>query len=136
MSVSEKRLYKSTAKSVNLIMPDGKILHFKFGWFATDDPIVIDWLDRAVARNEFGGNIYIDPNAKTISEDQENPMKALRKKIIEEYLAEQATHTNPANDMGESKQSPLKAASTSDIAPVALGGDGAARLVGLQKATK
>lgn len=124
-----KRLYKSTARSCNVIMPKGQTLHFKFGRYATRDEDEIAWLDSCIKRNEFAGQIYIDPNARTISEEEENPMKALEKQIIAKYLAEQAKHTDPSNDMGESKQGPLKATSTSDIAPVALGGDGAARLM-------
>lgn len=124
-----KRLYKSTARSCNVIMPKGQTLHFKFGRYATRDEDEIAWLDSAIKRNEFVGQIFIDPNAKTISEEEENPMKALEKQIIAKYLAEQAQFTAPGNDMGESKQTPLKATSTSDIAPVALGGDGAARLM-------
>lgn len=123
-----KRLYKSTARSCNVIMPKGQTLHFKFGRFATRDEDEIAWLDSAIKRNEFAGQIYIDPQARTLSEEEENPMKALEKQIIAKYLAEQAVHLNPANDMGKSEQTPLKATSTSDIAPVALGGDGAARL--------
>jgi trehalose/maltose hydrolase-like predicted phosphorylase len=124
-----KRLYKSTARSCNVITPQGETLHFKFGRFATRDEYEIAWLDGMIKRNEFAGQIYIDPNARTLSEEEENPMKALEKQIIAKYLSDQAKHLDPSNDMGESKQGPLKATSTSDIAPVALGGDGAARLM-------
>jgi hypothetical protein len=124
-----KRLYKSTARACNVITPQGKILHFKFGRYATRDEEEISWLDGMIRRNEFVGQIYIDPAARTLSEEEENPIKALEKQIIAKYLAEQAQHLDPTNDLGESKQGPLKATSTSDIAPVALGGDGAARLM-------
>lgn len=124
-----KRLYKCTRFGTTVFMPNGKPLHFKFGKYATLDADEIAFLDKAIARNEFAGTIYIDPNARTLSEEEENPMKALEKQIIARYLAEQAAATDPANDFGNYEQTKLNAASTSDIAPVAAGGDGAARLM-------
>jgi hypothetical protein len=44
-------------------------------------------------------------------------------------LAEQAKMIDPSNNMGESKQGPLKAASTTDIAPVTIGGPSVASLM-------
>jgi len=44
------------------------------------------YLDDQIARNGFGGIIYIDPNARTITAEQENPMLALKKKFYEEFL--------------------------------------------------
>lgn len=124
-----KRLYKSARLTCTVYDPHGTPMKFLFGRYATDDQAQIEYLDRAIARNEFGGAIYIDPNARTLSEAEENPMKALEKQIIARYLAEQAAHTNPENDMGTSEQGKLNAASTSDIAPVAAAGDGSARLM-------
>jgi hypothetical protein len=119
--VPSKRLYKSTTKFLNVIMEKGEMLRFKHGMYITDSPKEIAYLDEQIASGAFNGSIYIDPNARTISAEQENPMLALRKKFFAEFLAEQAAHLNPENDMGSSVQSPLKAASTSDIASVALG---------------
>ena len=128
-TVQEKRLYKSNIKFCNIHMPDGTRIDFKGGMYVTDNEEIIRWLDRAIARNEFAGQIYIDPNARTISAEQENPLLALRKKFFEEFQKEQAALLNPANDMGKSQQGPLKAASTTDIAPVALGGTSSAQLL-------
>lgn len=123
-----KRLYKSTIKFNNIVFPNGHVAHFKGGYFATDVPEQIEYLDAQIAKKGFDGIIYIDPDAQTITAEQENPMLALRKKFYEEFQAEQRAHLNPNNDMGTSEQGPLKPASTTDIAPVALGGDGAAGL--------
>jgi hypothetical protein len=128
-SQGAKRLYKSSARSCNVILPDGVTLNFRMGMYSTADEGVIKYLDRQIAKNGFGGSIYIDPNARTITEEQENPMLALRKKIIAEYVAEQNAFLNPGNDMGTSDQGKLKPASTSDIAPVAASGDSTARLI-------
>jgi hypothetical protein len=127
--VADKRLYKSTIKFCNIILPDGTRLDFKGGIYITGDESVISYLDRAIARNEYSGNIYIDPEARTVTAEQENPMLALRKKMFAEFLAEQAKMIDPSNNMGESKQGPLKAASTTDIAPVTIGGPSVASLM-------
>lgn len=127
-SSAEKRLYKSTIKFNNIVFPNGHVAHFKGGMFVTDNPAHIDYLDAQIAQNGFGGIIYIDQNARTITAEQENPMLALRRKFYEEFQAEKAAQMNPGNDMGTSEQGKLNPASTTDIAPVALGGDGAASL--------
>lgn len=123
-----QRLYKSTIKFNNIIFPNGHVAHFKGGMFMTGDPAQIEYLDQQIAANGFGGVIYIDPNAKTITAEQANPMLALRRKFYEEFEAEKRAQMNPANDMGSSDSGKLNPASTSDIAAVALGGDGAASL--------
>jgi hypothetical protein len=128
-TVADKRLYKSTIKFCNIVLPDGTRLDFKGGIYITGDESVINYLDRAIARNEYGGQIYIDPNARTVTAEQENPMLALRKKLFAEFEAEQHAKLNPANDMGASTQGPLKAASTTDIAPVTVGGPSVAALM-------
>lgn len=128
-----KRLYKSTVKFGNVIMPEGRILHFKAGMYITADQEEIDYLDRAIAKNEYRGQIFIDPNARTITAEQENPLLALRKKFFEEFMEEQRRMLNPENDMGTSEQGKLNAASTTSIAPTAAGGDGAARLIPVAK---
>jgi len=129
---AEKRLYKSTFKFGSFVFPNGHKADFKGGMFATDNPYYIQELDKEIA----GGHpqMYIDPNARTITASQENPMLALKRKFYEEFQAELQANLNPKNDMGTSEQSKLNAASTTSIAPVALGGDGtstSARLIAL-----
>ena len=118
---TDKRLYKSTFPIVNVISPIGKVIEFRGGIFITDETDLIEYLDDQVAKRAFGGQIYIDPNARTITAEQENPMLALKKKFYEQFQKDQASFINPANDMGTSDQGKLKPASTIDIAPVALG---------------
>lgn len=117
----EKRLYKSTAKFTTVHDTKGRAMHFKMGNFITDDEDFIQFLDSEISKNAFAGVIYIDPNARTITAEQENPMIALRKKFFQEFLAEQQAHTNPENDMGTSTPGPLNPTSTTSIAPVAAG---------------
>lgn len=120
-----KRLYKSSYPNLNIIFPNGSVAQFRGGIYITAMPYEIEYFDAQVAQNGFAGNVYIDPNARTITEEQENPMLALRKKLFAEFEAQRLAQIDPANDMGSSDQGKFNPASTSDIAPVALGGDGA-----------
>lgn len=129
-----KRLFKSTFRFGNVVTPKGHILHFKGGMFATNNPAYIEYLDSEIANNGFAGTVFIDPNARTITAEQENPLIALRKKFYEEFEAERAGKLLHSNDMGNSEAGKLTPASTSDIAPTAAGGDAsqtAARLMEL-----
>lgn len=132
-TTTEKRLYKSGMMFCNVIMPNGHVLHFKGGVYITDNPDYIEYLDKEIASNGFSGSVYIDPNARTITAEEENPMLALEKMFYEKFRKEQQEQLNPSNDRGESVQGKLKAASTSDIAAVVAGGDASARLVPLTK---
>jgi hypothetical protein len=118
---ADKRLYKSTFPITNVIFPKGEVAEFRGGIFITDRPDQIAYLDEQIANRGFGGQIYIDPNARTITAEQENPMLALKKKFYEQFQSEQAGFINPSNDMGTSVPGNLNPASTRDIAPVAAG---------------
>jgi hypothetical protein len=120
-ATADKRLYKSTFPVVNVISPIGKVMEFRGGLFITDETDLIEYLDDQIAKRAFGGQVYIDPNARTITAEQENPMLALKKKFFEQFQSEQAGFINPSNDMGTSVPGNLNPASTRDIAPVAAG---------------
>jgi hypothetical protein len=108
---------------MNYIFKNGKPATFVSGRFITDIPSEIAELDEEVAaKHPF---IFIDPAEKEIDSEKLDPMAGLRERIIAEYLARQAEVTNPTNDMGSTKQEPLKPASTLDIAQAAEGGSGA-----------
>lgn len=120
--IAEKRLYKSTMPFCNVSTPKGHTLHFKGGVFITDHPEYVEFLDKEIAANGFGGSIYIDPEARTVTAEQENPMLALEKMFYEKFLREQAEKLNPSQDLGTSDQGKLNAGNTTTIAPVAAGG--------------
>jgi hypothetical protein len=123
-------------KYMTYVFPRGTVAHFKGGMYITGNEEEIEHLDAQIKANAFAGLIFIDPNARTVTAEQENPMLALRKKFFAEFLSEQQRLTSPDNDMGETDQGRLNPASTTDIAPVAIGGDGtqmSARLVELAK---
>jgi hypothetical protein len=120
-TTTEKRLYKSTMPFCTVTTPKGHALHFKGGMFITDHPEYVTFLDAEIAANGFNGSIYIDPNARTITAEEENPMLALEKMFYEKFRKEQQEQMNPAQDRGESDQGKLNAGNTSSIAPVAAG---------------
>ncbi len=128
----KKRLYWATMPFMNFIFPKGKVAVFRHHRYATDIQSEIEELDKEVANGH--PHIYVKQEMMYLTEEMEDPMKALRSKIIAEFLAQQAAHVDPANNMGSSSQEPIRPQSTTDIASVAAGGDAtqtAAKLVAL-----
>lgn len=128
----KKRLYWATMPFLNYVFSKGKMAVFKHHRYATDIPAEIEELDKEVAAGH--PQIYVKADQPFLSDEMDDPLKALRNKFIAEYLAEQAKFTDPANDMGTSSQQQIRPQSTSDIASVAAGGDAtqsAAKLVEL-----
>lgn len=129
-----KRLYWATMPFMNYIFPRGKVAVFRHHRYATDIPEEIQNLDNEVAQNH--PHIYVKPDMMYLTEEMEDPMKAFRSKIIAEYLADQAKHVNPLNDMGKTIQESIRPQSTSDIASVAAGGDATQAAIKLVELTK
>lgn len=132
--VPKKRLYFASMPFMNYIFSKGKVAVFRHHRFATDIPEEIAQLDHEVALNH--PYISVKKDMMYLTEEMEDPMKALKAKIIADYLAEQAKHIDPTNNMGNSDQGTFKPMSTSDVAAVAAGGDAtqsAAKLVALTK---
>lgn len=130
--MSEKRLYWSTMPFMNFVFKKGKLAVFKHHRYATDVAEEIKELDDEVAVGH--PHIYIKEDQKFLTAEMEDPMQALRAKFFAEFQAQQAKFVDPKNDMGTSSQDPIKPQSTTDIAPVAAGGDAtqsAAKLVEL-----
>lgn len=130
------RVFKSTFPSINYIFKNGKAAIFQQGVFRTDVEWEIKELEAEVAASH--PHIFIDENEREIDSEMVDPMNALRAKIIADYIAQQAAATNPANDMGNSDQSPVKPSNSRDVAVAAAGGDGtqtglAVRLMGIKK---
>lgn len=129
-----KRLYWATMPFMNYIFPRGKVAVFRHHRYATDIQEEIQNLDNEVAQNH--PHIYVKPDMMYLTEEMEDPMKAFRSKIIAEYLADQAKHVNPLNDMGKTIQESIRPQSTSDIASVAAGGDATQAAIKLVELTK
>lgn len=129
---TKKKLYWASMPFMNYVFTNGKMAVFKHHRFATDNPSEIEQLDNEVKNGH--PHITVKQDMLYLTEEMEDPMKALKNKIIADYLAQQAAFTNPENDMGTSSQGPIRPMSTTDVASVAAGGDAtqsAAKLVAL-----
>jgi hypothetical protein len=119
--------------SCNVVMPDGRVIIFVSGTYRTDKPAEIDYLEKEIAAGH--PHLFIDQNEATVDSEMVDPMNALRAKIIAEYLESEKTASgDPERDMGKTEQTPVKPASTQDVAPAMAGGSGEqlARLVSLK----
>ena len=121
------RLFKSSLPTCKMYMKDGKEIIFRFHKLVTADPNVIEFLETECNN----GHPYIsyDSNNLYASQEELDPVKAYKEKIIRDYLEQQAKFIDPENDMGNSEQGKLNPASTTDIAAVTAGGDPLARLL-------
>ncbi len=94
MSEVTLKLFKSTIPSCQYITAAGKYLYFRDGRLATDDAGDIAELEAAIAAKH--PHIYISKGEESITaEVYQDPLAAIKKKAIEEYL----------RDMGNSDKS-------------------------------
>ena len=130
-----RQLFKSRMSSCSYIFRNGKRAVFQMGCYITSNGEEITELLAEIANGH--PTFYQDPNEIFVSEDRSDPIAALRKRIAGEerakLLAEMQAATDPSNDFGTSAPGVFTPASTSDIAPVAIGGDASARLTGIKK---
>lgn len=122
MTMPQLHVFHSAIKSMQSVTGSGRKIVFVNGVFYTKNQEEIEFLQSMCADNR---GIYVDANCATISEADRNPMTALRNKLRAELMAEMQAQINPENDRGVSIQGRLNPTSTSDIAPVAAGGDAA-----------
>lgn len=136
---TKMRLYKSPMRSWKYFFTDGTPAIFANGEYVTDEESRITELDLQVKLRHPA--IYIDATEKFVSEERLDPLVGLRKRIAEEerakVLAEmRAAAGNMDRDMGKTEQEQIRPASTTDIAPVAAGGDASVRLMNLAASAK
>jgi hypothetical protein len=116
-------LFKSNHSSIKYIFKDGAPAVFVYGKYSTSNKKYIEELQ---AECESGHpHIFIDQKEKTIDTDKIDPMAKLKERLRAEILDDMARQANPLNDFGTSEQGTFSPASTTDIAAVATGGDGA-----------
>lgn len=121
--VKKYNQYFSSRPSINIMMPSGTRIRFVGGVYMTDHPDEIAFLDSEVR----AGNsmIMIKKGQEQIDSDALDPLAAIKKKAIEEYLAQQALAANPNRDMGNTVQSgagaDLNVATTKTLAPIIVG---------------
>lgn len=101
-TTAKLHLFKSSLPSCRFIFSNGKVANFVRGQYTTTLENEIKELEAEVA--EGNPHIYIDNSQKTISVEELDPLYAIKKKAIEEYLAQQQKAIDPNNDMGNTAQ--------------------------------
>lgn len=90
------RLFKCSIPSCKYLFADGHPAYFNSGRFATQDEAEIAELEAVIKAKH--PHIYVDANEKETDSAISDPMSTLKKKIISEFLKEQAVQ----KDMGNS----------------------------------
>lgn len=87
-------VYKSSFPSCKVHLPSGKECNFVAGEYATADEKEIEFLASLVASGH--PHIYVDSGKATKTAEIVQPLEAIKKKAIEEYLASQSAEAKPA----------------------------------------
>lgn len=120
--VTKYALFKCLAfPSCRYIFPDGKAATFVQGRYLTNIESEIRHLEAEVER---GSSISIDPNERVV-DSLDDPMEALRKKIIADYLAQQERALDAQANVSESEEGKLNVANTATLGAMAARSDGA-----------
>lgn len=91
--------YFSTRPRVNITMPNGKRISFIAGSYVTDAQDEIAFLDEQI---RLGLQvIYTKKGQETVTAESLDPLAAIKKKAIDEYLAAQQAQADPDRDMGD-----------------------------------
>ncbi len=117
--------FHSNRSSMSMTTPEGGTMNFMHHKFITSNPVFIAYLQLEIA----SGNSFIrqDEVDKELTLADLDPMAALKKKHIEEFLAEQAKNAPPeSRDMGLNNLVDLSAkakgvATTKTVAPTSAG---------------
>lgn len=89
-----KQVFKSTISSCKYIFKSGKEASFINSEYYTDDDVEISELTKEI--NLKHPHIFRDENKLTVDTDNLDPLAYIKKKAIEEYLA-QGSNTGIAN---------------------------------------
>jgi len=90
--------YFSSRPMISITMPTAKRIRFVGGMYVTDKQDEIDFLNAEIkAGNQM---IYVDNNKRTVGEAALDPLAAIKKKAVEDYLAAIEKAKDPNNDMG------------------------------------
>lgn len=113
--MTEPQFHKfvSALPSCKYVFRSGKVANFVGGQYITKIQAEIDELNEEIA---FGHpHISVDKNEVTVASDKVDPMAAIKKRAVEEYLAEQAKIAagNAVHDTGASVKEQLKGLKTS-----------------------
>jgi hypothetical protein len=122
--MSVETLFKSHVNSLKYVFKDGTVANFIAGKYYTSVKKHVEELKAEVAGNPTW-EIYIDSKESTIDTAAVDPLSRLRAELEVKIRKEMAAQINPQNDFGKVEQGIFSPASTTDIAAVSAGGDGA-----------
>lgn len=90
--------YFSTRPMVTITMPNGNRIRFVGGVYMTANQSEIDFLQEQIRIGH--PIIYIKEGATVVDADALDPLAAVKKKAIEEYLQQQKLASDPNRNMG------------------------------------
>lgn len=135
-------VFLSSIPYIKMIRTDGKELPFRDGKYCTDDAADIAYITKEIEAGHPHIRVPESEDQRVVESQLLDPMNALRARIEQEIRAQIAIENatgNMTKDMGETKQEPLKPASSTDVASAMLGGSGlsmTARLEALKARTE
>lgn len=119
----EYHVYYHTLKSCRMITREGRTISFVDGRYVTDVESEIAYLDEELALKNY--QLSVVPGEEVMTTSQLDPMKALKKQFIAEYLEEEAAKAaaKTAGTLPESSSTPqqLTPGSTRDTGVTAAG---------------
>lgn len=126
-----KALYLCTLPFCRFSFKDGKEAIFMNGQYLTDNREEMYQLEAEIEAGH--PHIYVDAAKRTVDVAFRDPVEAIKKQAIEEYLARQRAAVDPTNDGGTSDQGKLNVGNTSNAGVAAAGStstEGAAQMAG------
>lgn len=109
----------STRPRISITMPSLKRIFFDGGIYITDKEDEIDFLNSQI---EAGHQmIYVKKGAETLTEEQRDPMAAIKAKIIADFQKQQEEQQKAGRDMGTTAQTTTGMTTTQGIANVTVG---------------
>lgn len=107
--------YNCAKQATKMITTMGKVVAFTNFKFITKDQDIIDYLNEEIARG-----LTIITKGELLTHEEADPMSALKKRVIEEYLAKQAeTAAAPLKNMGSTAGASKVGAASSKTVPSA-----------------
>lgn len=102
MSESTKKFhqYFSSRPSLTIVMENGNRIRFVGGVYMTDNEQEISFLNEQIRCGH--QMIYVKEGQKIVDADALDPLAAVKKRAVEEYIAQQKLAADPSRDMGNS----------------------------------
>ena len=123
MSQSSQQFHQffSARPKVSITMPNGNRIYFQAGNYVTDNEAEIEFLNEQIRSGH--QMIYVQKGKETVTQEQLDPLAAVKAKAIAEYLAKQSEQQSPVRDMGNTSNSGagMDVATSKSIASITVG---------------